>query len=231
MAAGRCARPGCPPRPAEAGDHRERAHGERRAGHRRCCTRLRELGVASPSTTSAPATRRSATCTASRSTRSRSTARSCAAWPRRRRERRDRAHDRRAGAQPRHGRGGRGRRDRGAARACSGLGCHYGQGYCSRGRWTASAPVRCWRMKPAGCARPRLHRRPCWWDREILFWINQHLTSPWLDQALFRSHLMGTLPFCAALVVAVAGWHLRRHEPRPAAGLDRAAASPRTWCR
>ena len=52
-------------------------------------------------------------------------------------------------------------------------------------------------------------------DREILIWINQH-SAPWLDQLFFRSHLMGTLPFCAALVVAVAGWHLRRHEPRPA---------------
>ncbi len=53
-------------------------------------------------------------------------------------------------------------------------------------------------------------------DREILLWINQH-SSPLLDQLFFRSHLMGTLPFCAALVVAFAGWHLRRHEPRPAA--------------
>jgi undecaprenyl-diphosphatase len=52
-------------------------------------------------------------------------------------------------------------------------------------------------------------------DREILVWINHH-SSPFLDQLFFRSHLMGALPFCAALVVAVAGWHLRRHEPRPA---------------
>jgi undecaprenyl-diphosphatase len=52
-------------------------------------------------------------------------------------------------------------------------------------------------------------------DREILLWINRH-SAPWLDQLFFRSHLMGTLPFCAALVVATAGWHLRRHEQRPA---------------
>jgi undecaprenyl-diphosphatase len=53
-------------------------------------------------------------------------------------------------------------------------------------------------------------------DHAILLWIHQH-SAPWLDQLFFRSHLMGTLPFCAALVVATAGWHLRRHEPRPAA--------------
>jgi undecaprenyl-diphosphatase len=52
-------------------------------------------------------------------------------------------------------------------------------------------------------------------DREILLWINQH-SAPWLDHLFFRSHLMGTVPFCAALVVATAGWHLRRHEQRPA---------------
>jgi undecaprenyl-diphosphatase len=53
-------------------------------------------------------------------------------------------------------------------------------------------------------------------DQDILLWINRH-SAPWLDQLFFRSHLMGTLPFCAAMVVAVAGWHLRRHEARPAA--------------
>lgn len=52
-------------------------------------------------------------------------------------------------------------------------------------------------------------------ERDILLWINRH-AAPWLDQSFFLSHLMGTLPFCAALTAAVAGWHLRRHEPRPA---------------
>src|SRR4029450_3882644 len=52
-------------------------------------------------------------------------------------------------------------------------------------------------------------------DHAILLWLNHH-SSPLLDQLFFRSHLMGTLPFCASLVVACAGWHLRRHERWPA---------------
>jgi membrane-associated phospholipid phosphatase len=54
------------------------------------------------------------------------------------------------------------------------------------------------------------------WERELLFFINRH-SSPFLDHVFVLSHLMGTLPFCASVVVAVAGWHLRRHEHRPAA--------------
>src|SRR4029453_309745 len=52
-------------------------------------------------------------------------------------------------------------------------------------------------------------------DHAILLWLNHH-SSPLLDQLFFRSHLMGTLPFCASLVVACAGWPLRRHERWPA---------------
>jgi undecaprenyl-diphosphatase len=53
-------------------------------------------------------------------------------------------------------------------------------------------------------------------DRAILIWIHHHATRP-LD-ALFRfSHELGTLPFCATLVVAAIVWHLARAERRRAA--------------
>lgn len=52
-------------------------------------------------------------------------------------------------------------------------------------------------------------------ERDFLLWVHRHAT-PWLDQAFFVSHLMGTLAFCAPLVLATAGWHLRRHEPQRA---------------
>jgi undecaprenyl-diphosphatase len=54
------------------------------------------------------------------------------------------------------------------------------------------------------------------WERAILVFINSH-SSPFLDHVFVLSNLVGTLPFCASMVIAVAGWHLRRHEKRPAA--------------
>jgi undecaprenyl-diphosphatase len=54
------------------------------------------------------------------------------------------------------------------------------------------------------------------WEREVLLFINRH-SSPFLDHVFVLSHLMGTLPFCASVVIAAAGWHLRRHQSRPAA--------------
>jgi membrane-associated phospholipid phosphatase len=54
------------------------------------------------------------------------------------------------------------------------------------------------------------------WERAILLFINRH-SSSFLDRVFVLSNDLGTLPFCAAVVVAVAGWHLRRHEKRPAA--------------
>jgi undecaprenyl-diphosphatase len=53
------------------------------------------------------------------------------------------------------------------------------------------------------------------WERAILLFINRH-SSPFLDQVFLLSDLIGTLAFCASVAFAVAGWHLRRHERRPA---------------
>ena len=93
---------------------------------------LREIGVRSSSTTSAPATRRSRTSSASPSTSSRSTARSSpASAPRRGHG--DRRRHRRDG--PLAGPAGRrrGRRGRGPARAPARAGCHAAQGYLFSG--------------------------------------------------------------------------------------------------
>jgi len=54
------------------------------------------------------------------------------------------------------------------------------------------------------------------WEREVLLFVNSH-SSPFLDHVFVLSDLIGTLPFCASVAVAVAAWHLRRHERRPAA--------------
>jgi membrane-associated phospholipid phosphatase len=52
-------------------------------------------------------------------------------------------------------------------------------------------------------------------DQRILLFIHQFAT-PRLDHAFLWSNLMGTLPFCAAIVLGAAGWHLRRHQQWPA---------------
>ncbi|HET7292351.1 MAG TPA: phosphatase PAP2 family protein [Vicinamibacteria bacterium] len=48
-------------------------------------------------------------------------------------------------------------------------------------------------------------------EERLLLWIHEH-SSPALDVAFFVSHAMGTLPFCAILVVTAALWHRRRGE-------------------
>jgi membrane-associated phospholipid phosphatase len=53
-------------------------------------------------------------------------------------------------------------------------------------------------------------------DRAILIWIHQHAT-PTLDTLFRASNELGTLPFCATLVVAAIVWHLVRGERRAAA--------------
>ena len=52
-------------------------------------------------------------------------------------------------------------------------------------------------------------------DRAILIWIHQHGT-PALDTLFRVSNELGTLPFCAALIVAAFVWHLALHERREA---------------
>ncbi len=50
-------------------------------------------------------------------------------------------------------------------------------------------------------------------DRAILLWIHQHGT-PTLDALFSFSSQLGTIPFCAALVLAAAVWHSARGERR-----------------
>jgi undecaprenyl-diphosphatase len=48
-------------------------------------------------------------------------------------------------------------------------------------------------------------------DAAVLLWIHRHASPP-LDSAFLFSNELGTLTFCAALVLAAAVWHLARRE-------------------
>jgi membrane-associated phospholipid phosphatase len=52
-------------------------------------------------------------------------------------------------------------------------------------------------------------------DQAILLWVHSHAT-PALDAVFRVSHELGTFSFCLGLVLAMAAWHLVRHEPREA---------------
>lgn len=52
-------------------------------------------------------------------------------------------------------------------------------------------------------------------EAAILVWIHGH-PSPALDVAFGVSHVLGLFAFCAPIVIAMALWHLRRHDRRSA---------------
>ena len=116
------------PAHARARDHRERAHARRRRRRRAAAASSRRSACGSRSTTSAPATPRSATCAVpGRHPEDRPVVRRRISTTAR--GRRARRGDRRAGERSQPADGGRGHRERRAARAAAGARLRLGQGF------------------------------------------------------------------------------------------------------